>query len=62
MKEKLSACVTSNDSYKLFKSLDFSELALFIKALNHAKEYIELTMRDNYLLQQAEIEYENRGH
>lgn len=60
MKEKLSACVSIWDSYELFKSLPKSLLEEFIGSLEKAKEYIDLTMRDDFLLMQAKQEVERR--
>jgi hypothetical protein len=57
MKEKLAACVTYEDSHKLFSSWDKSQLDNFIDSLKKAKCYIDLTMRDDFLLRQAESIY-----
>jgi hypothetical protein len=53
MKEKLSACVTWGDSDKVFKETPNASLRDFISALENAKDFIDLTMRDEFLLNQA---------
>jgi hypothetical protein len=62
MREKLAACVTFQDSHEVFTSMDCLDLNRFIKALTDAKEFIDLTMRDNFLLNQAESIYTSRGY
>ena len=61
MREKLEACVTMGDSYGLFKSLEKEKIVEFVNALNKAKEFIELTNRDAFLLDQAEYELRYRN-
>jgi hypothetical protein len=62
MREKLAACVTFQDSHEVFTSMDSLDLNRFITALTSAKEFIDLTMRDNFLLNQAEYIYISRGY
>lgn len=62
MKEKLSACVTYEDSYKLFSSWDKPQIYNFITSLKSAKFFIDLTMRDDFLLRQAESIYIGKGY
>jgi hypothetical protein len=62
MKEKLNSCVTFKDSHEVLSSMDSWELVNYINALNRAKEYIDLTMRDTSLLSQAEAIYTSRGY
>jgi hypothetical protein len=60
MKDKLSACVTMQDSYDLFKSLDLEVLKDFVNALDATVKFIDLTMRDEFLLNQAKYEIGRR--
>ncbi len=56
MKEKLNACVTSQDSYDLFKSLDTDVLKDFVDTLTKVKTFIDITMRDDFFYSQAKLE------
>lgn len=60
MKEKLNACVTMQDSYDLFKSLDTDVLKDFVDTLKKAKTFIDLTMRDDFFYSQAKLELDYR--
>lgn len=62
MKEKLAACVTMQDSYEVFSSWETIDLIRFVTTLKNTKEYIDLTMRDDYLLYQAISILNNRGY
>lgn len=53
MKEKLSACVTMADSHTVFSNADTNDIKKFISAVESVKEFIDLTMRDEFLLNQA---------
>lgn len=60
MKEKLASCSTVGEAMDFFKTLNKSTLNDFIVSLEKAKEYIDLTMRDDYMLNQAKWELSNR--
>lgn len=62
MKEKLSNCVTMQDSHTVLSELDTIDLNSFVNALNKVKEYIHITMRDEFLLNQAAGILINRGY
>lgn len=53
MKEKLNKCVTWNDANEVFKTTDKGVIKEFIDALEKAKNFIDLTMRDEALLSYA---------
>ncbi len=53
MKEKLSACVSQGQSHLVFNNSSVNDIKKFINALESAKEFIDLTMRDEFLLDQA---------
>ena len=53
MKEKLSRCITWQDSQDVFKSTPIDIIKEFIDALEKAKNFIDLTQRDEFLLNQA---------
>jgi hypothetical protein len=53
MKEKLNKCVTWADSQEVFKETPNGVIREFINALENAKNFIDLTMRDEFLLTQA---------
>jgi hypothetical protein len=53
MKEKLNKCVTWQDSQDVLKDTPKEVIREFINALETAKEFIDLTMRDEFLLSQA---------
>ena len=61
MKETLAACVTYQDSHEVFSKWDANQFEKFINSLKSAKEYIDLTMRDEFLLNQAESMYVSKG-
>lgn len=56
MKEKLAKCVTSGDSHAVIKDTPSDELKEFHKALTGAKKFIDLTMRDEFILSQVSFE------
>lgn len=62
MKEKLAKCFTIEDSWNYFQSLDSLEITKFVNALENAKNYVELTVRDNFLLEQAKHILTKRGY
>ena len=53
MKEQLEACNTIGDAIDLFKTWNKSQLEDFVNALEKANQYIELTMRDRFMLTAA---------
>jgi hypothetical protein len=53
MKEKLNKCITLADSENVFKETSNGVIQEFINALENAKNFIDLTMRDEFLLTQA---------
>jgi hypothetical protein len=54
MKEKLNKCVTWADSQKVWEDSPKHMVQDFVNALKKAKEFVDLTMRDEFLLTQAE--------
>lgn len=50
------------DSYEVFSSWDSLELHKFVTVLERAKGYIDLTMRDDFLLGQAKNILDVRGY
>lgn len=58
-KDKLALCKDYEDTYTLMRITPKEILKEFVNALNKAKEFIELTMRDETLLSIAKgyIEY-----
>jgi hypothetical protein len=54
MKEKLSKCMVWADSQKVFEETPNGVIREFIDALENAKNFIDLTMRDEFLLTQAQ--------
>ena len=62
MKEKLSKCVTWGDSQKVFEETPINIIKEFIDALEKAKNFIDLTGRDEFLLTQAQsyVQYNPR--
>lgn len=52
-KDKLAACVNYEDIFSLMRITPKDILKDFTNALENAKEYIELTMRDETLLNTA---------
>jgi len=62
MKEKLSKCVTMQDSHEVLSEWDTIDLDSFVNALNKVKEYVDITMRDEFLLNQAAGILINRGY
>ncbi len=54
MKEKLIKCVTWSDSQKVWEESPRDMIQEFVDALKKAKEFVNLTMRDEFLLWQAE--------
>ena len=55
-KEELNKCVTWEDARVFFKNLDTKDLRNFINSLENAKNFIDLTMRDDFLLTVAKSE------
>lgn len=53
MKEQIEKLQTWADAQNYFKTLTDNQLTGFICALEEAKVYIELTMRDDFLLSVA---------
>ena len=53
MKEKLNKCNVWADSQKVFEETPNDIILSFINALENAKNFIDLTMRDEFLLTQA---------
>lgn len=53
MKEQIEKLKTRGDTMDFFKTLTDNQLTGFICALEEAKVYIELTMRDDFLLSVA---------
>ena len=49
-KKKLSECIDYEDIYSLMRTTPKDMLKEFVEALQKAKEYIELTMRDECFL------------
>ena len=60
-KDSLSKCIDYEDIYSLMRITPKDILKDFVEALNKAKEYIELTMRDDCFLNIARgyISYKN---
>lgn len=52
-KDKLAACKDYEDLFSLMRITPKDILKDFVSVLEHAKEYIELTMRDECLLNTA---------
>jgi len=59
MKEKLNKCVTWADSQKVFEETSKGVIEEFINALETAENFIDLTMRDEFLLTQAILYIKN---
>ena len=53
MKEQIEKLKTRGDAIEFFKTLTDNQLTRFICALEEAQMYIELTMRDDFLLSAA---------
>lgn len=53
MKEKLNKCNVWADSQRVFEETPNDIIREFINALETAKNFIDLTMRDEFLLIQA---------
>lgn len=62
MKEQLSKCVSMQDSHEVFSSCHTDDIDNFVTALKNAQQYIDLTMRDEFLLNQAGGILVNRGY
>ena len=60
-KKKLAECIDYEDTYSLMRITPKDMLKEFVEALQKAKEYIELTMRDDCFLNIAKgyISYKN---
>lgn len=54
MKEKLNKCNVWADSQKVFEETPNEVIKEFIDALMKARTFIDLTMRDEFLLTQAQ--------
>jgi hypothetical protein len=57
---KYEACKTWGDMIDLFKATNTNVLSNFIAALDSAKLYISLTMRDEAMLSAARVEFSHR--
>lgn len=55
-KKELAACETSGDAIDFFRNLELSDLMAYTIALENAKIFSDLTMRDEYLLNVANSE------
>jgi hypothetical protein len=60
-KNKLSECIDYEDIFSLMRTTPKYILKDFVEALNKAKEYIELTMRDDCFLNIAKGYIDYRG-
>jgi hypothetical protein len=60
-KKKLEDCIDYEDIYSLMRITPKDILKDFVEALNKAKEYIELTMRDDCFLNIAKGYIDYRG-
>jgi hypothetical protein len=60
-KNKLEDCRSYEDIYSLMRTTPKDMLKDFVEALNKAKEYVELTMRDDCFLNIAKGYIDYRG-
>ena len=58
LKDKLIVAESLGDAMDIFKNTTLRVVTDFMFALEHAEQYIELTMRDQFFLNQAKLYYE----
>jgi hypothetical protein len=59
-KNELESCKTMGDAFDFFRNIETSGIQNFIKALENAKEYVDITMRDESFLGYAKAELRYR--
>jgi len=60
IKEALAPCNTQGESQAVIARTPTKTLSDFVKAVCAAEKYIDLTMRDHYLLNQIKMELAHR--